>query len=136
MNDTPIISQDTMAALLGRPLDSMEVENYALYLQIAVDRIEDLLCIEVASFEELPADLELLIARCFATIRPEQRAISNYGISSKKVEDFQINYHTELTLQTSPMETFVKQNASIIDKYGQCQAEIRSGCTNDCIRCI
>ena len=34
--ETPIISQDLMTALIGRPLTSAEVENYDLYLGIAV----------------------------------------------------------------------------------------------------
>jgi len=135
MGNEPIISQDTMAALLGRPLEVVEVENYALYLQIAVARLEDLLCLKFEELGELPVDLQLLLARCFGVITREQGDTKNFGVSSKKVEDFSINYDTGAA-NMSAMEVFVRQNASIIDKYGQCQAKLRSGRTDDCFRCI
>lgn len=134
------INQETIEALLGRPLSDVEAANFELYLQVAVERLDDLLCIDLDGMEDIPADLQLLIARCFAVTGQEQEASGNFGVSSKKVEDFSINYHAEAFLETSPMATFVKQNAATIDKYGQCQAEIRSGKVcypyGDCFRCI
>ncbi len=124
MSDEPIISQDEMAALLGRPLAEIETTNYALYLQIAILRLDDLLCIKLEDMEEIPVDLKLLIARCFATILEEQKASASRGITNKKVEDFSISFDAD---PDSPMVAFVTQNAATIDKYGQCQGPIRSG---------
>lgn len=120
----PIISQDEMTALLGRSLSDVEKSNYELYLNIASLRIEDLLCIKLADFNPLPADLELLVARCFDAITKEQEKTASYGISNKKVEDFSISYESD---SASPMVEFVRINSSIIDKYGQCQGPVRSG---------
>ena len=130
----PIISKETMAALLGRSLSTVENTNYDLYLDIAEMRLEDLLCTSELP-ESIPADLQLLIARCFATIASEQKAFSELGVSNKKVEDFSISFEAEAK---APMTLFVEQNLSIIDKYSECQASIRAGggCGCDCIRCI
>ncbi len=134
-NATTIISQDQMAALLGRPLSAIEKDNYNLYLNIAILRLDDLLCIKLEEMEDIPADLQLLIARCFATVLQEQGASANYGINKKQVEDFSISYKEDAA---SPMVEFVRLNGATIEKYGQCQAPIRSGvvCHGDCLRCI
>lgn len=123
MNNT-IISQEEVVALLGRPLSTLETANFSLYMQIAVLRLDDLLCIKLEDMADIPVDLKLLIARCFATIVMEQKASANHGISSKKVEDFSINYDGDTD---SPMVAFVSQNAATIDKYGKCQGSLRSG---------
>lgn len=135
MENQPIISQETMAALLGRSLSTIEVNNYLLYLDIAILRLNDLLCIQIEGMENIPADLQLLLARCFTTVTMEQEATSNHGINRKQVEDFSISYFEDAS---SPMVDFVKQNGPTIDKYGQCQARIRSGkvINGDCFRCI
>ena len=134
------INQELVEGLLGRSLTEVESTNFELYKQVAVERLDNLLCIDLAGMDDIPADLQLLIARCFAVIGQEQEASGNFGVSSKKVEDFSINYHAEAFLETSPMATLVKQNASTIDKYGQCQAKIRSGKVcypyGDCFRCF
>lgn len=124
MSDEPIISQDEMAALLGRSLTTVEQNNFELYLQIAILRLDDLLCIKLEEMAELPVDLKLLIARCFATIVAEQSASASHGITNKKVEDFSISFDADAD---SPMVAFVQQNAATIDKYGMCQGPIRSG---------
>lgn len=133
--ETLLITQDEMSALLGRPLSSSELDNYQLYLQIAILRIEDLLCIKLGDYREIPADLKLLLARCFSTISLENTAVSNHGINKKQVEDFSISY---IEAPDSPMVEFVKLNAPTIQKYGECQAPIRSGkvCCGNSIRCI
>lgn len=133
--DQPIITKDQMAALLGRPLSMLETNNYELYLQIATLRLDDLLCIKIEEMEKIPADLQLLLARCFGVIVLEQQSTANHGINRKQVEDFSISYFEE---SSSPMVEFVKQNGSIIDKYGQCQAPIRHGkvCGDNCLRCL
>lgn len=127
-----IISQDTMTALLGRPLSDMEKANYDIYLQIAILRIEDLLCIKLPDMEEVPMDLQLVIARCFAAVTLEQQDVANHGITNKKVEDFSISYDKDVK---SPMVVFVEQNSATLDKYSQCQGPIRSGkvCYGNCL---
>lgn len=133
--EQPIISQDQMAALLGRPLDAVETENYSLYLQIALLRLDDLLCIKIEQMADIPADLQLVIARCFATILQEQNMAASHGINKKQVEDFSISYDED---PSSPMVLFVDQNSATIEKYGACQGSIRSGkvACGDCIRCV
>lgn len=125
-----IISQDEMAALLGRSLSDTEQSNYALYLQIAVLRLDDLLCIKLETMTDIPADLKLLTARCFATVTAEQSQTASHGITNKKVEDFSISFDADAA---SPMVAFVQQNSATIDKYGQCQGPIRSG--GACLPC-
>lgn len=124
MSNEPVISQDETSALLGRPLSEIELNNFDLYLQIAISRLDDLLCIKLESMAELPADLKLLIARCFATITQEQSDSASHGISSKKVEDFSISFEADAS---SPMTAFVQQNSSDLNKYAMCQGPIRSG---------
>lgn len=122
--ENPKISQEQMTSLLGRPLSSVEQTNYKLYLSIAILRLDDLLCIKIEDMADIPADLQLLIARCFVTIKQEQDDIANHGINKKGVEDFSISYFED---PDSPMVLFVKQNSATIEKYGECQAPIRSG---------
>lgn len=124
MSGEPIIPQEVITALLGRPLSTTEEANYNLYLAIAVLRINDLLCAQLREIDPLPPDLQLLIARCFSTIQEEQAATASRGITNKKVEDFSISFDAD---PQSPMVAFVHQNAATIDKYGQCQGPIRSG---------
>lgn len=138
MSTEPIISQDAMSALLGRPLSDAETRNYDLYLQIAILRLDDLLCIKLEGMNNLPNDLKLLIARCFATIIMEQSASASHGISNKKVEDFSVSFDADAA---SPMVAFVEQNSATIDKYGQCQGPLRTGgnpipCGDCCCDCI
>lgn len=130
---TPIISKETMAALLGRNLSSLEDTNYALYLNLAILRLDDLLCRKVEEMTPVPDDLQLLLARMFDCTVKEQSASSDSGVASKRVEDFTITFKDEAE---SPMNALLKLNINLISKYSACQAEIRSGDTHDCIRCI
>lgn len=129
-----IISQDKMAKLLGRSLSTTETENYELYLDLAVARIKDLLCVTSLP-SELPIDLELLVARCFGVMSVEQVS-DGENVSNKKVEDFSISYDTNS--KETPMSKFVRQNVSIIAKYSECQGKIQSGDLRygNCIHCI
>lgn len=128
----PIISNTEMAALLGRPLSTTETDNYDLYLEIATLRLDDLLCIKLEGMADIPADLKLLIARCFDTIHQEQSAANDNGVKSKKVEDFSITYND---VTEAAMVAFVKQNTATLDKYSMCQGPIRSGkvCCGHCL---
>lgn len=49
----PILSAEQLAALLGRPLTSREVANLPLYLEIAQDNVEQLLCMTIEVQEEV-----------------------------------------------------------------------------------
>ena len=120
---TTIISKENMAKLLGRSLSMTEDSNYELYLDIAVQRLKDLLCLSELP-ETLPVDLQLLIARCFGVISTEQVS-DGENIREKRVEDFSISYDTNS--QDTPMSKFVRLNASIIAKYTECQGKIKSG---------
>lgn len=136
MSKEPIISQELMASLLGRPLSAVEINNFELYLNIAVMRLNDLICINIQEMDDIPVDLKLLIARCFAAVPTEQEATSMHGVNKKQVEDFSISYESDVD---SPMVAFVKQNEATINKYNQCTGTIRSGkVCSDCqmFRCI
>lgn len=122
----PIITQGLMASLLGRHLTEVETNNFDLYFNIAITRLDDLLCTKIEKMDDISVDLQLLIARCFAVIPMEQEAISTHGINKKQVEDFSISYESQADVD-SPMVAFVKQNESIINKYSQCTGAIRSG---------
>ena len=130
---TPILTKQQIVALLGRSLSTVEDTNFDLYLKIAVDRLEDLLCTTLTT--PLEPVMQLLLARCFGAISQEQEQTANAGITSKKVEDFSVTYGDK---EASPMEAFVKQNANELERYSECQAKIRQGkvCHNDSIRPI
>lgn len=119
---TPIITKQQVEALLGRSLSTVEDTNYDLYLKIAAQRLEDLLCITLTS--PLPEGLQLLLARCFATIGQEQLQTASVGVKEKKVEDFTIVYADGAT---EPMQAFVAQNDTLLEQYSECQAKIRQG---------
>lgn len=121
---TELITQEKMGSLLGRALSKVEEENFSTYLKIAQERLEDLLCMHFADVEKIQPGLELLLARCFAVIGQEQKQMSNVGIKSKKIEDFSVSYDENMA---SPMEAFVKQNDAALEKYSNCQANIRHG---------
>lgn len=123
MNNTPIISKEDMAKLLGRSLTDVEDKNYNLYLDITVERLQDLLCLTEIP-DPLPLDLQLLIARLFGIIVVEQRANLD-NIQSKKVEDFSVTYDNNST--ETPMSKFININQVAIAKYSQCQGAILHG---------
>ena len=135
MSDKPIISQETMAALLGRPLSDLEIANYDLYLELAIERLDDLLCIKLEDMDDLPVRLKLLIARAFNVMKQEQAASESHGIDKKQVEDFSISFQADAS---SPMTYFVEQNLSILNQNSKCQGSIRSGnvYSQDSFRCI
>lgn len=127
----PIITQQQVSALLGRSLTAIEANNFDMYIKIATERLEDLLCVTLTT--PLPEGLQLLLARCFATIGQEQAMTANSGVKSKKVEDFSVTYDEN---STEPMEAFVKQNSVALEQYSECQASIRQGkvCNGDSVR--
>lgn len=128
-----IITKEKMGSLLGRALTKVESDNYSTYFNIAQERLEDLLCVELKA--PLQPGLELLLARCFATIGQEQEQVKRSGIKSKKIEDYSVSYDESVA---SPMEAFVKQNDAALEKYSECQAGIRHGkvCNGNGVRSI
>ena len=132
-NSNELITKEKMGSLLGRALSKVEDKNYSTYFNIAQERLEDLLCVELKA--PLQPGLELLLARCFATIGQEQEQVKRSGIKSKKIEDYSVSYDESIT---SPMEAFVKQNDAALEKYSEGQAGIRHGkvCNGNGIRSI
>lgn len=120
-----LISKNDMEALLGRPLYALESKNYKLYLDIATQRLVDVLCLP-----EAPTDLtdnvlmKSLLAQLFGMKMAEIEYSKRNGIESKQVEDFRVTYDGEAE---TPMEEFVRVNASDIAKLSQCYGKIRSG---------
>ncbi len=133
MNE-PIISKEQMAKLLGRSLSSVEDSNYELYVDLTVERLQDLLCLTEFPVP-LPLDLQLLIARLFGIIGDEQKA-SMENITSKKVEDFSVTYDNNS--KETPMSKFININQATIAKYSQCQGKVLHGriCFDDRFRFI
>ena len=130
---TPILTKQQIAALLGRSLSTVENTNFDTYLKIAIARLEDLLCTTLTS--PLDPVIQLLLARCFGVISQEQSQSANVGVTSKKVEDFSVTYGDK---DGSPMEAFVNQNANELERFSECQAQIRQGkvCHDDSIRLL
>jgi hypothetical protein len=56
------MTQQELEALLGRPLTPIEVTNLGLYLEIALESLEDALCIEI---EDTSSASETAYARTF-----------------------------------------------------------------------
>lgn len=117
-----MLSKEQVSALLGRSLSTIENNNFDLYLDIAIERLEDLLCITLTN--PLEAGLQLLLARCFGVIASEQAVASQLNVKEKKVEDFSITYEDKAT---EPMEAFVSMNDGLLEKYSECQARPRQG---------
>ena len=131
---TPILDEDAVEALLGRPLSSVEADNFETYLEITEMKLKDMLCLEKWP-DEMPIDLKMLIAKYFGTIQAEQNYSRDDGVTSKRVEDFSINFSTN---RKNPMALFLESEAATIAKYSKCSLGIKHGKTiyDDCIRCF
>lgn len=117
-----LLTKQQIGALLGRSLSTVEDENFDVYLNIATERLQDLLCTTLTT--PMSDGLSLLLARCFGVISSEQAQTANLGISSKKVEDFAVSFRDGAS---QPMQAFVDQNANELERYSECQARIRQG---------
>lgn len=121
------LTSDEVEALLGRSLTSVESANFDLYLEIAEIRIEDILCtslddlLTTLGVDALPTDLQLVVARFFGGISTANG--QEFGVESKKVEDFTITFNTE----TDIFGSLIKANATTLAKYSQCGSAIRHG---------
>lgn len=129
-----ILTKQETAVYLGRPLTSMESDNFDVWMDLAQTRLLDVLCLtEYPS--EVPSELKLLIAQMFGVVALDLKATVDSGATSKKVEDFSITYGSN---PDSPEVVFEKRFAREIAKFSKCGRKIRSGKViyGDCIRCI
>lgn len=124
-NYKPVLSQDEVVALLGRPLSEVEVKNFNIYFEIADLKLRDLLCLTELP-NPIPADLKMLLAKMFGNIKATQDFEHNNGIESKRVEDFSINYTAD---KKSPMSLVLSSESATLLKYSQCSSSIMHGKT-------
>lgn len=124
------LTQAEVEALLGRSLTSAEQQNLTLYQEIAIAKIENLLCATIdeilddISATKAPADLALVIARYIGGIGTDNEAEPNIG--SKKVEDFSVTYDNS----NSADSFLAKQNQATLAKYSHCGAIIHGKTLN------
>lgn len=124
-NHQPVLSQDEVVALLGRPLSEVEIKNFNIYFEIADLKLKDLLCLSNLP-NPIPADLKMLLAKMFGSIKATQDFEKNNGIESKRVEDFSINYTAD---KKSPMSLVLSNESATLLKYSQCSSGIMHGKT-------
>ena len=124
-NYKPVLSQDEVVALLGRPLSEVEAKNFNIYLEIADLKLKDLLCLSNLP-NPIPADLKMLLAKMFGSIKATQDFEYNNGVESKRVEDFSINYTAD---KKSPMSLVLSNESATLLKYSQCSSGIMHGKT-------
>ena len=124
-NYQPVLSQDEVVALLGRPLSEVEIKNFNIYFEIANLKLKDLLCLSSLP-NPIPADLKMLLAKMFGSINATQDFEHNNGVESKRVEDFSINYTAD---KKSPMSLVLFNESATLLKYSQCSSGIMHGKT-------
>jgi hypothetical protein len=183
------MNEAKVSALLGRTLTTTETTNFDLYLDIATENLESMLCISLSNnsgtrefdtregystafidpftainevtiddsvIDEseystrqwdrrnarwynsvvfgskcngtitvdadwgfgkcLPADLQLLLARSFDQVSRANESISDGNVKRKEVEDFKIEFDTDLTQN----DLFMQDNGATIRKYSLC----------------
>lgn len=124
-NYQPVLTQDEVVALLGRPLSEVESQNFNIYFEIADLKLRDLLCLaELPS--PIPADLKMLLAKMFGSIKATQDFERENGVEAKRVEDFSVNYSAE---RKSPLTIVLSSESATISKYSQCSSGIVHGKT-------
>ena len=124
-NYKPVLSQDEVVALLGRPLSEVEIKNFNIYFEVADLKLKDLLCLNELP-NPIPADLKMLLAKMFGSIKATQDFEYNNGVESKRVEDFSINYTAD---KKSPMSLVLSNESATLLKYSQCSSGIMHGKT-------
>ena len=124
-NYKPVLSQDEVVALLGRPLSEVEAKNFNIYFEIADLKLKDLLCLSNLP-NPIPADLKILLAKMFGSIKATQDFERENGIEAKRVEDFSINYTAD---KKSPMSLVLSNESATLLKYSQCSSGIMHGKT-------
>lgn len=123
----PTLTQDEIEKLLGRTLTETEQAAIDLYIPIAMQRAADLLCaksitewLEVQNLDAIPVDLKLAIAQLFGAISADNAR--EYGIESKQVEDFRIDFKDASETATAGA---IMANGLVFRKYSICG--IKSG---------
>ena len=124
-NYKPVLSQDEVVALLGRPLSEVEVKNFNIYFEITDLKLKDLLCLSSLP-NPIPADLKILLAKMFGSIKATQDFEHNNGVESKRVEDFSISYTAD---KKNPMSLVLSNESATLLKYSQCSSGIMHGKT-------
>lgn len=125
--ETTILTISDVEELLGRPLTSVEQEYFPDYLLLAQLRVEDIICVSLDDLvaelgvEKLPIDLSLVLARFFGILGKVNG--QEYGVSSKKVEDFTISFNTDKDI----FGELINANSSTLAKYSHCGSQIRHG---------
>lgn len=124
----PYITKDTAEKLLGRSLTTAESNAFNEYEAIAESRLANLLCVSnlaelltALGMTSMPVDLQMVLARFVGAISQENNI--EYGVESKKVEDFSINYASKRNVYADE----VANNGATIAQYSQCT--IRHGKT-------
>lgn len=80
------MSEDEIAALLGRPLMPLEVENFTEYLKIAQERLEDLTCLNL---NEETEDRVFDVREGYTTVFTDPFvAINSVKINGNAVSDY------------------------------------------------
>ncbi|MDO4759532.1 MAG: hypothetical protein Q4A30_01990 [Candidatus Saccharibacteria bacterium] len=124
-NYQPVLTQDEVVALLGRPLSEVEAKNFNIYLEIADLKLRNLLCLTKFP-SPIPTDLKMLLAKMFGSIKATQDFERENGVTAKKVEDFSVNYSAE---RKSPLTIALSSESATSSKYSQCSCGIMHGKT-------
>lgn len=116
------ITKEDVSALIGRPLSSMEIKYFDLYSDIAQEMLKNVLCYDFTT-EKIPSDLKIVLANLFKSISDNNAIDSN--ISSKRVEDFSIQYKNDY----NTFKDVFKKFSLIIARYSRCDVAIEHGKT-------
>ena len=122
------LTREQAQTLLGRSLSSVEDTSFDTYEALAETYLADALCVaDIAtlltdlSLTSIPTDLQMVLARIFGGISAQNNV--EFGVSSKKVEDFSITYDKDNDILGAIYAT----NGTTIGKYSECR--IRYGRT-------
>lgn len=118
-----MITREQIEAVTGRQLTNLEADNFNLYLDIATARLNSVLNRDVNEFDQLPPDLLPVLAFMFKGVNAQANQMSQNGIASKKIEDYQVNYNGE-----DYMAGVFAKFADILRRY-TVSGEIRHGRT-------
>lgn len=121
----PLLSKQEVEAFIGRSLSEAETTNFNIYSEIAETKLKGMLCLDTLG-KDAPADLKMLLAKVFGSIKATQDFEAENGVASKRVEDFSVNYSAD---RKSPLESVLMNERGTLAKYSQCQSEIVHGRT-------
>lgn len=114
------MTQDQYALLTGQTVNCSD-EDWDILLGIAEMRLASFLCLdELPELNDDNKDLALLLANFLCATLKFQGAQDS--IESKSVRNFTINFKSSAT---NAFEQIYSQYEDIIDKYSQCEGEIK-----------